>query len=117
MKTLLIKDLDRIIKAAADANRIRILSMLYGKKMCVCEIANVLGIAQPSVSRHLKKLRSAGFIGSENEGMWTNYFLEPQNAFAKNFIENLRSWILSDETLRADEKKLIKADRASLCCK
>jgi len=116
MNHLLIRDLDKIVKASADANRIRILSMLQEKKMCVCEIAFVLGIAQPSVSRHLKKLRSAGFIKSESEGLWTNYYLCPQNPYAKNFIKNLNSWITSDSVFAQDKKKADKADRDKLCC-
>jgi len=116
MNHLLIRDLDKTIKASADANRIRILSMLQEKKMCVCEIAFVLGIAQPSVSRHLKKLRLAGFIKSESEGLWTNYYLCPQNPYAKNFIKNLNSWITSDSIFAQDRKKAGKADRYKLCC-
>lgn len=116
MENLLIKDLDKIVKASADANRIRILNMLQGKKMCVCEIAFVLGISQPSVSRHLKKLRSAGFIESENEGLWTNYYLCPQNHYAKNFIKNLDLWVSGNGVLTEDKKKISKADRGKLCC-
>ncbi len=116
MKHLLIRDLDKIVKASADANRIRILNMLQEKKMCVCEIAFVLGISQPSVSRHLKKLRSTGFIESENEGFWTNYYLCPQNPYAKNFIKNLDSWVNGHSVLARDKKKVNKADREKLCC-
>lgn len=116
MESLLLEDLDKIVKASADANRMRILRMLKNKKMCVCEIAFVLNISQPSVSRHLKKLRSAGFIESENEGLWTNYFLRPRNPYAKNFINNLDSWVADDSVVSQDKKKLDKADREKLCC-
>lgn len=116
MENLLFNELDKIVKASADANRIRILNMLQEKKMCVCEIAFVLGIAQPSVSRHLKKLKSAGFIESESEGLWTNYYLCPRNSYAKNFIKNLDSWVTSDGVFAQDKKKVNKADRDKLCC-
>ncbi len=115
MGKLLIKDLDKIVKASADANRIRILNMLQGKKMCVCEIAFVLGISQPSVSRHLKKLKAAAFIESDNEGLWTNYSLCPRNSYAKNFVKNLNSWITSESIFAQDKKKADKADRKKLC--
>ena len=116
MNHLLIRDLDKTIKASADANRIRILSMLQEKKMCVCEIAFVLGIAQPSVSRHLKKLRSSGFIESENEGLWTNYYLCPKNPYARSFIKNLKSWGTGESVFAQDKKKANNADRDKLCC-
>ncbi|MEW5896049.1 MAG: metalloregulator ArsR/SmtB family transcription factor [Candidatus Omnitrophota bacterium] len=116
MKRLSIQELDKIIKASADINRVRILKMLKDKKMCVCEIAAVLAITQPSVSRHLKKLKDAGFIESENEGLWTNYFLCPQNPFAVTVIEKLDSWIGTDKTITDDQKAVRKADRGRLCC-
>jgi ArsR family transcriptional regulator, arsenate/arsenite/antimonite-responsive transcriptional repressor len=116
MKNLLIKDLDEVVKASSGANRMRILSMLKEKKMCVCEIAFVLGIAQPSVSRHLKKLKEAGFIERENEGLWSNYYLCPQNPYANNFIKNLNAWIIADSVIAQDKKKISKADRDKLCC-
>ncbi len=111
-----IKDFTKQVKASADTNRIRILSMLQEKKMCVCEIAFVLGITQPSVSRHLKKLNTTGFIASENEGLWTNYYLCPKNSYAENFIKNIQAWAGSDEVMLADKKKINSADRNKLCC-
>jgi ArsR family transcriptional regulator, arsenate/arsenite/antimonite-responsive transcriptional repressor len=115
MKRLSIKELEKKVKATADLNRIRILRMLSYRKMCVCEIAFVLGIAQPSVSRHLKKLKASGFIESENAGMWTNYYLCPQNVYAKNFIKNLGEWIDPQGLISKDKDMLDKADRDKLC--
>lgn len=115
MHNLSITGLDKAIKASADANRIRILSMLQEKKLCVCEIAFVLEISQPSVSRHLKKLKSAGFVENENEGLWTNYYLSAKNYYAKNFIKNLRVWTASDGIIAQDKKKINKANREKLC--
>ena len=106
MKNLQLKELHKIIKASAGANRIRILNMPKQKKMCVCEMAFVLGISQPSVSRHLKKLKLAGFIKSENEGLWTNYYIYPQNPYAENFIKNLDSWVIGQSVIAQDKNKL-----------
>jgi len=86
------------------------------KKLCVCEIASVLEISQPSVSRHLKKLKTSGVIESENEGLWTNYFLQPKNAYAKNFTRSLSKWIDSDEIIGQDAKKIKRVNREKLCC-
>ncbi len=116
MENISILKLDKIVKASADINRMRILKMLMSRKMCVCEMAFVLGISQPSVSRHLKKLKIAGFIGSESEGLWTNYYLLPKNAYAKNFIKELNKWIELDKTIAFDAEKIKKVNRESLCC-
>ncbi|MFH2139001.1 MAG: metalloregulator ArsR/SmtB family transcription factor [Candidatus Omnitrophota bacterium] len=116
MGNMTIKNLDKIIKASSDVNRMRILKMLRSRKLCVCEIAFVLEITQPSVSRHLKKLKATGFIESENEGLWTNYYLQPKNAYAKNFISGLDKWIDSDKTIIQDAEKIRSVNREKLCC-
>ncbi len=61
------KEMVKVFKAVADPNRIRILKMLQQKKMCVCELSAVLGITQPSVSRHLSMLRDAGLVRDERD--------------------------------------------------
>ncbi len=109
-----VKRLAEVVKASADPNRIRILHMLRRRKMCVCEIAHVLGIAQPSVSRHLKKLKQAGFLTSGSQGLWTLYTVHPQNRYARVFLERLGEWI-ADPVTAADDAKARRADREGLC--
>ncbi len=78
------KEMVKVFKAVADPNRIRILKMLQLKKMCVCELSAVLGITQPSVSRHLSMLRDAGLVRDERDAQWINYELceEKVNKYA-----------------------------------
>ncbi|MDD4956328.1 MAG: metalloregulator ArsR/SmtB family transcription factor [Candidatus Omnitrophica bacterium] len=110
------EELSKIMKALADINRIRILKMLEGNKLCVCELAYVLGITQPSVSRHLKKLKNAGIIKNEHEGFWTNYYINPDNGYSKALLGKLEQWANSDEIVLSDRAKIKKADRNKLCC-
>lgn len=109
--------LEKILKACAGGNRIRILRILQKKKMCVCEIAYVLGITQPSVSRHLKKLKDAGLIESEQDGFWTNYYLKPGSEYQKVLLSHIKEWMNSDEVIKKDLEKMETADRKKLCCK
>ncbi len=112
------EQLEKIFKVLADKNRIRILKLLEAKTMCVCELAFVLGITQPSVSRHLKKLKSAGLIGDEQEGLWTNYFLDKASGlYAKTLMAYLGRWLNDDVLIKSDRKKSQHIDRAKLCCK
>ena len=62
------RNLEQILKVLADKNRMRIIKLLEQRKMCVCELTFILGIKQPSVSRHLKKLRESGLIQEEKNG-------------------------------------------------
>ncbi|MFA5362150.1 MAG: metalloregulator ArsR/SmtB family transcription factor [Candidatus Omnitrophota bacterium] len=110
--------LKKTFKALADKNRIRILKLLEKKKMCVCEIAFVLGATQPNISKHLKKLKSAGLICDEQKGFWTNYFLcAPKDIYARVLLKNLRSWLNTDTEIKNDGEKAGKANRIKLCCK
>jgi ArsR family transcriptional regulator, arsenate/arsenite/antimonite-responsive transcriptional repressor len=110
-----LKHLESSVKASADINRIRILGLLKKKKACVCEIAYIIGITQPSVSRHLKKLIRAGFIRRTQKGLWTDYYLCPENEYASNFIDLLDTCLVSEQIIKNDLKKLKKADRHKLC--
>lgn len=109
------RELEKVLKAIADKNRIRIVKLLEKKKMCVCELAHILEITQPSVSRHLKKLRAAGFIESEQDGFWTDYFLKGDNKYAGILLNNLSGWLNDDEVVNADLDGARKAERDTLC--
>lgn len=111
------RDIEYILKACADKNRIRILKLLERQKMCVCELAFVLGITQPSVSRHLKKLKKAGLIEIEQDSFWTNYFIKPRNPYAKTILSLMQKWLNEDDMVRRDLIKVKKADRTKLCCR
>ena len=112
-----IKSLAANAKTVSAVNRIRILHALKIKDMCVCELSFIAGIKQPSVSRHLKRLIKAGFIGSKQNGLWTDYYLGPKNNYARNFIRNINVWLKSDKTIKKDKEKIKRADRNTLCKK
>ncbi|HRX57534.1 MAG TPA: metalloregulator ArsR/SmtB family transcription factor [Eubacteriales bacterium] len=59
----------------ADSTRVRLLSMLSAGEMCVCEMADVLGMSQPAVSHHLRVLRQCGVVGFRKQGQRALYFL------------------------------------------
>jgi ArsR family transcriptional regulator len=109
--------LELIFKSFADKNRLRIIKLLERQSLCVCELVYVLGITQPSISRHLKKLKSASIIGSRQEGFWTDYYLDKNNAYVKALLDNLKTWLNDDRIMKEDLRKLKKADRRMLCRK
>ena len=49
----------KVMRALSDPNRVKIVKMLQHKAMCVCELRAALGVAQPTVSKHLKILEEA----------------------------------------------------------
>jgi ArsR family transcriptional regulator, arsenate/arsenite/antimonite-responsive transcriptional repressor len=64
------------LKAIADPARLRLLSLIQaqpGHEACVCHLTEPLGLAQPTVSHHLKVLLNAGLVEREQRGSWA-YF-------------------------------------------
>ncbi|UGQ10461.1 metalloregulator ArsR/SmtB family transcription factor [Yinghuangia sp. ASG 101] len=69
-----------MFKALGDPVRLRLFSMVAsheGGEACVCDIQDV-GVSQPTVSHHLKKLREAGLVTSERRGSWVFYKVVPE---------------------------------------
>lgn len=67
-----------LFKALADPHRVRIVNLLAaaGGPVCVCDITPALGVSQPTVSHHLKKLLTAGLLRREQRGTWSYYSLD-----------------------------------------
>lgn len=66
-----------LFKALADPNRVRIVNLLAtsGEPACVCDLTAPLGLTQPTVSHHLKKLVTVGLLDREQRGTWAYYSL------------------------------------------
>jgi ArsR family transcriptional regulator len=69
----------RVFKALADPARVKIVNLLATSPdpVCVCELTHPLGLSQPTVSHHLKKLVQAGLLEREQRGTWAYYNLRP----------------------------------------
>jgi ArsR family transcriptional regulator len=68
-----------MFKALGDPVRLRLFSLIAsheGGEACVCDISDV-GVSQPTVSHHLKKLKDAGLLTSERRGTWVFYRVAP----------------------------------------
>jgi ArsR family transcriptional regulator len=111
------KKLEKLLKALADKNRLRMLKLLEARKMCVCELAFVLGITQPSVSKHLKKLSAAGIVRSEQDRFWTNYYLRDDNKSLRMLLSYFEKHLRKNAIIKEDREKLKRVNRAKLCCK
>jgi ArsR family transcriptional regulator, arsenate/arsenite/antimonite-responsive transcriptional repressor len=72
-------------KAIADPGRLRLLSFIANQpraEACVCHLVGPLGLAQPTVSHHLKVLTEAGLLTRERRGTWMFYKLVPERVEA-----------------------------------
>jgi len=69
-----------VFRALSDATRLRLLKviLLGDRPVCVCELADALGLPQYQVSRHLAVLRQAGLVVDSRIGTWV-YYSVPQD--------------------------------------
>jgi len=68
------------LKALGDPLRLRMLSLIATSasgEVCVCDLATVAEVSQPTVSHHLKVLKDVGLLTSERRGTWVYYRVEP----------------------------------------
>ena len=67
-----------IFRALGDPHRVKIVNLLAaaGAPVCACDLIEPLGLAQPTVSHHLKKLTDAGLLEREQRGQWAYFSLK-----------------------------------------
>ena len=111
------KSFTQIMKALADAKRVKIIKLLQHRSMCVCELQGVLGLAQPTVSKHLKILEEAGLVVSSKDGLWVNYAPSDGSSspYAASILGNLRHWLEDDPDIRKAVAQLPFINREELC--
>jgi ArsR family transcriptional regulator len=66
-----------LFKALGDPARVRIVNLLAtsAEPVCACDLYEPLGLSQPTVSHHLKKLTEAGLLDREQRGKWAYFSL------------------------------------------
>ena len=67
-----------LFRALGDPARVRIVNLVAtsGEPVCACDLYEPLGLAQPTVSHHLKKLVEAGLLEREQRGKWAYFSLK-----------------------------------------
>jgi DNA-binding transcriptional ArsR family regulator len=112
---------EMVLKAAADPNRVRILKMLEGGELCVCQVVAALGLSQSTVSKHLSLLHAAGLVGERKAGRWVHFRLgeEAINEYAQPLLALIRGWLHKDAAVKADAERVRRIRRTpveALCC-
>jgi ArsR family transcriptional regulator, arsenate/arsenite/antimonite-responsive transcriptional repressor len=78
-----------VAKALGDPIRLQLVDVLrkHAGKVCVCELVPLFDISQSTLSHHLKKLRDAGIVDSERQGLWAYYYVIP------GALNELSTWL------------------------
>jgi len=114
----MIKDASKIFKALSDTNRLRILKMLEIKKLCVCEITEILALATSTVSKHLTILKEAELISDKKEGRWVTYKLSETDVSAQitDLLRNFEITLGDCQTINTDAAMVKTVDKIEICC-
>lgn len=70
------------LKALADPVRLQLVSFILEQdsgEACTCELAPLVGLSEPTVSHHLKKLEASGLVAKERRGMNVYYRVVPES--------------------------------------
>jgi DNA-binding transcriptional ArsR family regulator len=102
-----LRDYETVLKAAADPTRVRILKILEGGELCVCQVIAILSLGQSTVSKHLFLLRAAGLIKDRRDRKWVHYSLDrgSDSQYATRMLRNLRGWLNDDPVVAKDRER------------
>jgi ArsR family transcriptional regulator len=105
-----------IFKALSEESRLRILTLLMEREMCVCEIEVCLSMTQSNASRHLTVLKNCGILQYYKKGQWAYYRI------SKSFItehkilwEYLQQTLVELPTYKADHGQSEKYKTIDVC--
>lgn len=81
-----------LVKAAADPARLQLLSIIgHEEEACVCDLQETIGLTQPTISYHLKKLTDAGLLTRSTRGTWAWYRLDADRMAELSAVFNVHS--------------------------
>ena len=95
------------VGALKDETRVKILKFLQKNgKMCVCDLENAFDMIQSRLSRHLKILKSAGFLRVERKGRWAYYEIRmPLDRFRSEALREIETLDIELPELKAGCRK------------
>ena len=104
------RELVKVAKALSDETRIRMLKLLLGKDICVCEMEEIFPLSSSQLSRNLKMLMEAGFLKRWREGKCVVYKADCdcQNRYCRTLLNILADSFNDSELTQRDGDKLQK---------
>ncbi len=100
-----------LFKALSDETRLRILKLLEGGELCVCDITAALEMNQPNISFHLAILKDAGFIKDRKKGRWNHYDLDFSAITSRILLPTALEGATGEKV--AEDKKRLEEFRAA----
>lgn len=102
------RELLSVLNALAEPNRLRLLMCLDKQELCVCNLVDLIQLADSTVSKHMSILRQAGLVEMRKKGRWVYYRLADQDALplVVQALEFTRLHLKSDAIVAQDAERL-----------
>jgi ArsR family transcriptional regulator len=97
-----------VFRALSDQTRLRVLNLLRGGELCVCHLVAVLGVPQPTASRHLSYLRRVGLVVARKEGLWSYYRLSPAHGKSHKMLMDCLVQCFREDTVFAEDNERLR---------
>jgi DNA-binding transcriptional ArsR family regulator len=94
-----------VLKALGHPVRLRLVAMLRGGELCVCQMTAVLELAASTVSAHLTDLKRAGLVEERKDGRWVFHRLAG-DAAAASHLQPVWSSLARDPQIESDARLL-----------
>jgi ArsR family transcriptional regulator len=115
------QDAIKVLEVMTDPTRLRLLRLLRGRELCVCELVDALRMPQYKISRHLRSLRAVGLVEARRDGRWMHYRFSRQGSrarLAEELLSVLCTHVDNAPIARQDDSKLrlrLAAGKAGRC--
>lgn len=83
------KQLTETFKLLSDDTRLRMLILLYQEELCVCELAGILGVPQPRISKNLAKLRDLDLVTDQRKEKFIFYTFKKDDSILSQILKDL----------------------------
>lgn len=108
---------EEVFRTLGDETRIRILLLLRDGPLFVCQITGILAVSQAKVSRHLTRLRAAGFVTAVREEQFVRYSLDPENALLRGLLEVYACHAQQESPYAEDRKRAARKEEYLCQCR
>lgn len=98
---------EEIIKALADATRLRMVNLIMRRELCVCQMQVLLDMSQPRISRHARILLDSGIIQQRKDGQRVFHSID-YNDETDGLLNYLKKQFANESVYIDDIKKLEK---------
>ncbi len=98
--------LTNIYKLLSDETRLRMMLLLYQEELCVCQLAGIIDVPQPRISKHLSKLRDLNLVKDERKDKFVYYTFNTDHPTLILNFDNILDNIADYPEVMLDQKNI-----------